>query len=89
MENFRVQSIHTLGAALSRYRRGVTGWSLHVASMLDGAGQKRVGAKLWNIGNGFTPNLFSGLEPVIPHAEVVLSLNRILPIILGNREGMN
>lgn len=75
--------------AILDYRRGVMGWSLHVAWTLDGAGQKRVGAKLWNIGNGFTPNLFHGSEPVIPHAEVVLSLDRILPVILGNREGMN
>ncbi len=65
------------------------GWSLHVAWTLDGAGQKRVGAKLWNVLNGFTPNLFGGPEPVIPHAEVILPMDRILPVILGNRQGMN
>lgn len=75
--------------AILDHRRGVTGWSLHVAWTIDGTGRKRVGAKLWNIGNGFTPNLFGGSEPLVPHAETVLSLDRILPIILADREGMN
>jgi len=75
--------------AILDYQRGVTGWSLHVAWTLDDAGKKHVGAKLWNVQNGFMPNLFGGPEPVIPHAETVLSLDRILPIILGDREGMN
>lgn len=70
-------------------QRGVTGWSLHVAWTLDGAGRKRVEAKLWNIGNGFTPNLFGGPEPLIPHAETVIAMDRILPIITADRQGMN
>ena len=36
--------------AILDYRRGVTGWFLHVAWTLDGAGQKRIGAKLWKSG---------------------------------------
>lgn len=76
--------------AILDYRRGVTGWSLHVAWTLDGAGRKRVGAKLWNIGNGFTPTMWpKEPEPLVPHAETVISLDRILPIILADREAMN
>lgn len=76
--------------AILDHRRGVTGWSLHVAWTIDGTGRKRVGAKLWNIGNGFTPTMWpEESEPLVPHAETVLSLDRILPIILADREGMN
>lgn len=70
------------------YHNGVDGWSLHIRWLIDDAGFKRVVAKLWNVPHGIMPPFMGDPEP-LPHAEVVLSLDRILPVILGNREGMN
>lgn len=70
------------------FMEGMGGWSLHVRWMIDDTGRKRVAARLWNVPQGYMPPFMGDPEP-LAHAEVVISLDRILPIILADREGMN
>lgn len=70
------------------YRNGVEGWSLHVRWMIDDYGHKRVAARLWNVPQGIMPSFMPDPEP-LPHAEIVIALDRILPIITADRKGMN
>lgn len=70
------------------WQRGVEGWSLHLRWMIDDTGQKRVAARLWNVPHGIMPPFMPDPEP-LPHAEMVISLDRVLPIITADRAGMN
>nr|WP_306266474.1 hypothetical protein [Pararhizobium sp. IMCC3301] len=68
--------------------RGVKGWSLHVRWFFDDDGQKRCAAKLWNVTTGFMPDFLpnaDGLE-ALPHAEIIMPMDRILPILKFNRD---
>jgi hypothetical protein len=71
------------------WNQGVGGWSLHVRWFVDDAtGKRRVRCKLWNASNGFTPSFMSYPEP-LPHAEIIVPFDRLLPVITSNRKAMN
>jgi len=71
------------------WANGVSGWSVHVRWFVDDAtGKRRVRCKLWNAPNGFMPSFMPDPEP-LAHAEMVISLDRVLPIITVDRGGMN
>lgn len=70
------------------YRNGVEGWSLHVRWLIDDNGQKRVAARLWNVPQGHMPSFMPDPEP-LPHAEIMVTFDRILPVITADRKAMN
>ncbi len=79
------------------WERGVLGWSFHARWTIDEATERRrVYCKLWNVQNGFMPR-FQPLkddEPadapdIPPLGEFVIPLDRILPVVLSDREAMN
>ena len=68
---------------------GIGGWSLHVRWFIDDAtGKRRVRCKVWNAPKGFMPSFMPDPEP-LPHAEIIVPFDRLLPVITANRKGMN